>query len=276
MPRASTVRWPTPLLEGRLLRRYERFLVDVKLGRRVVRAHCVNPGRVEGMVVPGARVYLSEAVNPDRALRFTWELIELGGRLIGANTALPNTLVRELLEARALPGFEDVTAVKPEQVFGRGHRADFRLQTPTGAHWVEVKNCHLVYPDGRGYFPDSASDRARRHVDALARRVSAGDRATVLFTLQRDDAIGLRPSALHAPAFARSVWRASRQGVTFRALSFAPSLEGMALLGEVPVDTARYHPKALEAWSRALDGTSGWQRKDGRVAGRSVVVDAEA
>jgi sugar fermentation stimulation protein A len=276
VPGAFTVPWPTPLLEGRLVRRYERFLVDVKLGRRVVRAHCVNPGRMEGMVVPGARVFLSEAVNPNRALRFTWELIELDGRLIGANTALPNTLVRQLLEARVLAGFQDVTVVKPEQVFGRGHRADFRLDTPAGTHWVEVKNCHLVYPDGRGYFPDSASDRARQHVDALARRVAAGDRATVLFTLQRDDAIGLRPSALHAPAFARSVWRAARHGVTFRALTFAPSLEGMALLGEVPVDTGRYDPKSLQAWSMALDATSGWLRKDGRVAGRSVVVDADA
>lgn len=265
-------RWPSPLLEGRLVRRYERFLVDVKLGRRVVQAHCVNPGRMEGMVVPGARVFLSQASSPTRALRFTWELLELDGRLIGANTALPNTLVRVALERRLLGGFDDVTAVRPEQVFGRGHRADFRLDTSRGAHWVEVKNCHLVYPDGLGYFPDSASDRARRHVEALARRVQAGDRATVLFTLQRDDASGLRPSALHAPDFAKAVWAAARRGVGFRAAVFVPSLDGVTLEREVPVDTARYDARSLIGWSRQLDDTSGWQRKDGRVAGRSIVV----
>lgn len=264
-------RWPAPLLEGRLLARYERFLARVRLDDgRTVQAHCVNPGRMEGMVVPGARVWLSEAPNPERALRFTWELVELDGRLVGANTALPNALVRAVLEQRLVTGFEDVTRVVPEQRFGRGHRADFRLDTRRGTHWVEVKNCHLVYPDGLGYFPDSASDRATRHVEALTRRVQRGDRATVLFTLQRDDAGGLRPSVLHAPDFARAVRRAARLGVAFRALRFLPTLEGLSLLDEVPVDVERYDATPLASWSRAFDDTSGWRRKDGRIAGRSV------
>ncbi|MDP3231997.1 MAG: DNA/RNA nuclease SfsA [Myxococcales bacterium] len=264
-------RWAAPLLRGRLLRRYERFLADVQLDDgRLVRAHCVNPGRMEGLVVADAPVWLSEATHEDRALRFTWELIELDGRLVGANTTLPNTLVRRVFEERLIPGFGDVTAVVPEQRFGRGHRADFRLDTRKGAHWVEVKNCHLVYPDSRGYFPDSASERAKRHVDALVRRVAAGDRATVLFTLQRDDVTALRPSALHAPEFARSVWRAAKLGVTFRALRFKPTLEGVTLLDEVPVDVDRYAASTLAEWSRALDDASGWERKDGKIAGRSV------
>lgn len=225
---------------------------------------------MEGLVVADAPVWLSEATHEDRALRFTWELIELDGRLVGANTTLPNTLVRRVFEERLIPGFGDVTAVVPEQRFGRGHRADFRLDTRKGAHWVEVKNCHLVYPDSRGYFPDSASERAKRHVDALVRRVAAGDRATVLFTLQRDDVTALRPSALHAPEFARSVWRAAKLGVTFRALRFKPTLEGVTLLDEVPVDVDRYAASTLAEWSRALDDASGWERKDGKIAGRSV------
>jgi sugar fermentation stimulation protein A len=253
------------------VRRYERFLVDVRLDDgRLVRAHCVNPGRMEGLVISGAYVWLSQATHDARALRFTWELIELDGRIVGANTTLPNTLVRKVLEDRLIRGFDDVTAVVPEQRFGRGHRADFRLDTPTNAHWVEVKNCHLVYPDGRGYFPDSASERATKHVDALVRRVAAGDRATVLFTVQRDDVQALRPSALHAPEFARSVWRAAKRGVAFRALRFLPTLEGVTLLDEVPVDVRRYDASLLIEWSRALDDTSGWVRKDGKIAGRSV------
>ncbi|MBL8918950.1 MAG: DNA/RNA nuclease SfsA [Myxococcaceae bacterium] len=264
-------RWPSPLLEGRLRARYERFLAEVRLADgRTVRAHCVNPGRMEGMIVEGARVWLSESPNPGRALRFTWELVELDGRLVGANTSLPNALVRTVLEHRLVPGFEDLTRVIPEQRFGRGHRADFRLETRRGAHWVEVKNCHLVYPDGLGYFPDSASERATQHVEALARRVQRGDRATVLFTLQRDDARGLRPSALHAPDFARAVRRAARLGVGFRALRFLPTLEGISLLDEVPVEVHRYAVEPLVEWSRAFDDTSGWVRKDGRIAGRSV------
>lgn len=263
-------RWPSPLIEGVLVRRYERFLADVKIGRRVLRVHCVNPGRMEGLVVEGARVWISESPNQARALRHTWELIELDGKLIGANTGLPNTLVRAVIDGRLIDGFGDVERVLPEQRYGRGHRVDFKLETSAGTHWVEVKNCHLVYPDRRGYFPDSSSERATRHVEALTRRLQAGDRVTVLFTVQRLDVEGLRPSVLHAPDFAKSVWRAARAGVGFRALRFEPTLDGVRLVDEVPVDVSRYDAAPLAAWSRALDETSGWERKGGGVSGRSV------
>lgn len=261
--------YPSPLVEGRLVRRYERFIAEVKLGRTTVRAHCVNPGRMEGLVIPGARVWLSEAAT-ERALRYTWELIEVDGRLVGANTGLPNALVKRVLETRLVPGFDDVTRLAPEQAFGRGHRVDFLLETTRGEHLVEVKNCHLVYPDALGYFPDSRSERAVAHVDALARQVKRGKRATVLFTLQRDDAVGLRPSQLHAPDFAASVRRAAKAGVAFRAVRLVPSLDGFTFGGEVPVDVAPYDAKAVAPWAKALEATTGWQRKDGAVAGQSL------
>lgn len=262
--------WGQRLLRGRFLRRYERFIAEVRLDDgRTVRAHCVNPGRMEGLVIAGARVWLSTA-SAARALPFTWELIEVDGELIGANTGLPNALVKDVLTRRLVRGFGDVTAVRAERALGRGHRVDFRLETRRGVHWVEVKNCHLVYPDALGYFPDSKSDRAVAHVQALARRVKRGDRATVLFTLQRMDVKGLRPSVLHAPAFAKAVWRAARAGVVFRALRFAPTLEGVFFVDEVPVDARPYDATPLASWSAAFDDTSGWERKDGRTAGRKV------
>lgn len=269
MAAPSFWRYPGPLLEGRLVRRYERFVVEVRVGREVVRAHCVNPGRMEGLVTPGARVWLSEALG-ERALRYTWELVEVDGRLVGANTVVPNRLVRALLEQRLIPGLDDATAVRPEQRFGRGHRVDFLLETPAGEHLVEVKNCHLVYPDALGYFPDSRSERARGHVDALARQLQHDRRATVLFTLQRDDARGLRPSTLHDPDFAAAARRAARAGVHFRAVRLTPTLEGFQYEGEVPVDLAPYDARPVAAWAHALEPHSGWERKDGKVAGRAL------
>lgn len=261
-------RWPKPLREGRLVRRYERFIAEVKLGRDVVRAHCVNPGRMEGLVQPGARVWLSEA--PGRALPWTWELVELDGVLVGANTALPNRLAGEVLRRGLLPGLDDAAEVQAERAFGRGHRVDFLLTGKRGAHYVEVKNCHLVYPDGCGYFPDSVSERATAHVNALARLVQKGHGATVLFTLQRHDARGLRPSALHDPAFASAVRAAVKKGLQLRAVRLLPSLEGVRLDAEVPVDVERYDVEAVRPWCAAYDQTSGWQRKDGRWAGRTI------
>lgn len=258
-------RWPTPLVEGRLVRRYERFVAEVRVGREVLRAHCVNPGRMEGLVIPGSRVWLSAA--PGRALPWTWELAELDGRLVGANTALPNRLVGVALEQGLLRGFRGVRSVKPEQPLGRHHRVDFVVN---GEHLVEVKNCHLVYPDGRGYFPDSASVRATSHAQALARRAKAGTKCSIVFTVQRDDVEAVRPSALHDADFAKALRAAGRAGVTMTALRLRPTLEGVEFVDEVPVELSPYDVKPLSAWSAALDETSGWARKDGGVSGRSV------
>jgi sugar fermentation stimulation protein A len=225
---------------------------------------------MEGMVVPGARVWISDSHNPARKVRFTWELIELDGRLMGANTALPNRLARAVLEARVLPGLSDFEELRAEVPFGRGHRVDFVLTTGDVRHHLEVKNCHLVYPDGYGYFPDSSSERASAHVNALARLVAKGVPATVLFTVQRADAVGLRPSALHDPPFARAVRAAARAGVSFRCVQLEPTLEGFYFRGELPVDVGLYDSGPLAAFSATFDATSGWERKDGRFSGRTL------
>ena len=251
------------------MRRYERFVAEVRLGRRVVRAHCVNPGRMEGLVVPGAPVWLSEA-PPGRALPYTWELLELEGRLLGVNTLLPNRLVRAALEQGLVPGLTGVERVVPEQAFGRGHRVDLVVHRAGERALVEVKNCHLVYPDGRGYFPDSSSDRAVAHAEALARQARRGVPCHVVFTLQRDDALGLRPSPLHAPAFVRALRAAARAGVKLHALRLLPSLQGVDFGAEVSVERAGWDLAQVRRWSAALDAASGWVRKDGAVAGRSV------
>jgi sugar fermentation stimulation protein A len=266
--RPLVYKWPEPLVPASLVRRYERFVADVRLeDGRELRVHCVNPGRMEGLVVPGARVWLSQARGEGRVLGHTWELIELNGRLVGANTALPNVLVRSLLEQRLVAGFDDVTAVRAEQRFGQGQRVDFLLERAAAAEHLEVKNCHLVYPDGFGYFPDSRSERATHHVESLAALVRAGGRATVLFTVQRGDAQGLRPSALHDPAFAEALARAAAAGVRVRAVRFEPTLEGLRLDGEIPVDLGPWSLETARAHGRQLEATSGWVRKDGAIAG---------
>ncbi|MCC5877518.1 MAG: DNA/RNA nuclease SfsA, partial [Candidatus Sumerlaeia bacterium] len=95
--------YPTPLIQGVLLGRYKRFSADVRLGDgTVVTAHCVNTGRMEGLTLPGRTVYISPADNPKRKLRYTWEIVEVDGVLVGANTSIPNTLVGALLRDRIL------------------------------------------------------------------------------------------------------------------------------------------------------------------------------
>jgi sugar fermentation stimulation protein A len=256
-----------PLLAGRFLDRFDRFIATVELDGKVVDAHCVNPGRMEGLVRRGIPAWVSEApAGSKRKLRYTLELLQLEGRYVGANTVVPNHLAEVLLRAGALPGLKRFRSLRREVPYGDRSRIDFLLERGSGEHLIEVKNCHLVYPDGGAYFPDSVSARASGHLEELAREVATGRRATVLFLLQRADGEFLRPSRLHDPVFADAATRAAAAGVRFRAVRVDPRPEGFAFLGEIPVDLSPYDCRPLEACRDALAPYSGWRRRGGRTA----------
>ncbi len=252
-----------PLTECRLVQRYDRFIYDVELASgEVVKTHCVNPGRMEGLVRPGAAAWVSAAPpNTKRKLKWTLELLELDGRYVGANTVVPNRIAETLVRARLIPGLKRWRELRREVPYGDGSRIDLLLTSGKSEHLVEVKNCHLVYPDRRAYFPDSVSERAAKHLRELAEQTALGRRATVLFVLQRTDGRSLRPSRLHDPAFADAVTAAAAAGVRFRAAQIDPTPEGYYFLGMIPVDLNDYDPADVAPYREALNAYSGWKRR---------------
>lgn len=249
-----------PLIEGTLERRYKRFLSDVRLAStgEIVVAHCVNTGAMEGLTRPGTRVWLSEANNPKRKLAYTWELAEIDGQVLGVNTGLPNRLVHQLLQGGHLPWLAHYTCIKPEVKYGENSRVDFLLSMDAEAaagnaarHYLEVKNCHLIYPDGIAYFPDCVSTRAAGHLEELARCLESGDcptTAEVLFFAQMPAAQALRPSDLHDPAFAAACRRVAALGVRFSAIGVRHTLETLEFYGPIPVDLSPYPTAQHELW----------------------------
>lgn len=248
--------WPRTesLFRGILLQRYKRFLADVQLeSGEVVTAHCVNTGAMEGLTRPGIPVWLSLSNNPKRKLRYTWELAEVDGRMWGVNTSLPNKMVGRLLAERKLPWLTDWTNVRPEKKYGEKSRVDFWLSTGDREHFLEVKNCHLLYPDNIAYFPDCVSARAAGHlhelcncvgVDGISGRVTA----EVLFVVQIADALCVRPSDLHDPTFAAAARVAAGRGVRFSAIGVAHTETEIAVYGPMPVDLEPYDSTEHALW----------------------------
>jgi sugar fermentation stimulation protein A len=253
---------PRELRAARFLARYDRFIARVELDGREVDAHCVNPGRMEGLVIPGARAWVSTVpADSKRKLRYTLEMMEIDGVLVGVNTQLPNALAETLIRAGRIPGLKRFRGLQREVRYGEKSRIDLLLEDARGLHYVEVKNCHLVYPDGGAYFPDSVSARAAGHLEELIHCVEGGHRATVLHTVQRGDGRFVRPSDLHDPVYAATARRAGKAGVRFRAVCLAPGLDGFTFLGTLAVRLGRYRLETLVPYRDALAPHSGWQRR---------------
>ncbi|MHC4223278.1 MAG: DNA/RNA nuclease SfsA, partial [Planctomycetota bacterium] len=98
--------FPLPVKDALLIRRYKRFLADVRLDSdRVLTVHCANPGAMTGCDRPGSRVLISDSRDARRKLRYTWELVRVGRSWVCVNTQVANRVVRKWLEmGHLLPG----------------------------------------------------------------------------------------------------------------------------------------------------------------------------
>ncbi|QDK44634.1 DNA/RNA nuclease SfsA [Bdellovibrio sp. ZAP7] len=257
------VPWTGKLVSGKLLQRRHRFLLDVLLdsGEKIV-AHCINPGRMEGLVRPGARIWLSHAQSPKRNLKWVWELIEIEGTLICTNSWSANKIVKALLDAKAISGFKKYKTISEEVRLGTKTRIDFCVQQAKKSHFVEVKSVQQVC-SGVGYFPNSTVLRSQSHLKALLRIINSGHRATLLAVVQRNDAELFRPSDLHDPVFAKALRIASRKGLVVRALLVEPTTKGFKFHGDLPVDLKPYETTELEEWRKDMKEFSGWVQTKG-------------
>ncbi len=209
-----------PLIRGRLVKRYKRFLADVVLDSgEEITAHCANPGSMLGLNAPGSLVYLSRSDNPARKLAWSWEIIEADGALVGISTAHPNRLVEEALLAGLIPELSGFADLRREVKYGKNSRIDILLEGADGGlTYVEVKNVHLMRQAGLAEFPDSVTARGAKHLVELEDMVRAGHRAVMVYLVQRPDCSELDFAADIDPAYAAALRQAMAGGVEAHAI----------------------------------------------------------
>ncbi|MBC8269463.1 MAG: DNA/RNA nuclease SfsA [Rhodospirillaceae bacterium] len=186
------MKFPDPLIAGRLVKRYKRFLADVELeDGTIVTAHCANSGSMLSVKEPGSEVWLSPARNPERKLRYTWELIKIGKTFVGINTALPNAIVEEAIKRDKIPELAGYASLRREVKYGNNSRIDLLLEDPARPIcYVEVKNVTLRRGLNKGdpvEFPDSVTTRGAKHLVELADMVKQGQRSVMMYLVQRQD-----------------------------------------------------------------------------------------
>jgi len=226
--------WP-PLIRGWLVKRYKRFLADVRLQNgELVTAHCPNSGRMTACNQPGRPVFLSVHDDPKRKLKYTWELIDMPSSLVGVNTLVPNRLVAHAIRNGGIPHFGKYTTVRPEVRINDRTRLDLLLSNSKGDRcYVEIKNCTLV-EDGCAMFPDAPTVRGRKHLLELAELHGQGQRAVIFFLEQRCDARFFTPAETIDPDYSACLREVVSAGVEIVAYDVSIDLDRITLGRPLP------------------------------------------
>lgn len=229
------MQFPTPLVRATLVKRYKRFLADVVLpsGEAVV-AHCANSGSMLGCAEPGATVYLSENTNPKAKLDWRWELVEVDGTLVAINTSHPNRIVEEAILGGLIPELAGFGDLKREVKYQERSRIDLLLSDP-GLCFVEVKNVTLK-EGSAALFPDAVTARGAKHLEDLMAEARAGNRAAMLYIVNRNDCDIFAPADHIDPNYGALLREASKAGVEILAYQTHIDLNGISVAHKVRVE----------------------------------------
>lgn len=233
------MRFDPPLEEGRLLRRYKRFLADIETpAGEALTIHCPNTGSMLNCMAEGGRLWFSRSRDPKRKLPGTWELSETPqGRLACVNTARANALVEEALRSGVIAELAGFAALRREVHYGEENsRVDFRLDYPAGAAYVEVKSVTLGFDDSPvAAFPDAPTARGAKHLRELAGLARQGVRAVQLYCVNLSDIAAVRPAAEIDPHYAAELQAALAAGVEVLAYGAELSPLGIRLVRRLEV-----------------------------------------
>lgn len=228
-----------PYLQGKLIKRYKRFLADIELPNgEVLTVHTPNTGAMLGCSDPGSRVWVYKSNNPKRKYAYSWELVEdLQGNLIGIHTGRVNALVTEAIQTGVISELADYESIQQEKKFlDSSTRFDLFLQSEANLPdcFVEIKNV-TAKEDNVAIFPDAATERGRKHLRVLEEAVQKGYRAVMLFCIQREDINTFSPAHRIDPLYAEALDVANDAGVELLAYKANMGVEEIRIVKSVPI-----------------------------------------
>lgn len=228
------MQFTTPLTEGVLIKRYKRFLADIRLqDGSIITAHCPNTGTMLGCSTPGSAVYLTKSNNPTRKYPYTLEMTQVGTTWVGVNTGRTNKLVVEALLKGQIAEFANIDAVKTEVKTSCHTRLDIQIIKGTESTFIEVKNCSLAI-NGCAMFPDAVTSRGTKHLHELIRLVEEGFKSTIFFLVQRMDADRFSPANDIDPNYGKTLRLAIASGVQVLVYQAQVSPEGIHVVHALP------------------------------------------
>ena len=218
------------MVPGFFQARPNRFIAHVEIGGQMQTVHVKNTGRCRELLVPGARVWCQESLNPTRKTKYDLITVEKGDRLINMDSQAPNAAAKEWLAAGGLGNIENLRA----ETFQGDSRFDFYFTKDGTPCYLEVKGVTLE-TDGVCAFPDAPTERGAKHLRGLARLAQEGYGAYVLFVIQMADVRYLHPNDVTDPQFGQALRDAAAAGVQILAVDCAVTPDTMQIGSAVKI-----------------------------------------
>ena len=175
------------LIKGKLIKRYKRFFIDIKVKNKVLTAHCPNTGSMMGLLENNNDIWVSQKDNLKRKLKFTSEIIKVKKNLVGINTHFANKIVHHGLLNNLIDEFKNCINIKSEVFYDKETRFDFLVKKNNEKIFIEVKNVTLSRIDNLAEFPDAITTRGLKHIKKLIEASKKGFKTYVLFLIQRQE-----------------------------------------------------------------------------------------
>ena len=205
------------LIKGKLIKRYKRFFVDVKLNKEIVTAHCPNTGSMKGLLDQGNDVYLLKNDDPKRKLKYGLELIKAQKNLVGVNTHMANKIVNHGLTNNLINELKDSDIIKPEVFFNKETRFDFLIEKKNLKSFVEVKNVTLFRDKKTAEFPDAVTSRGSKHLLTLIDAIKKGYKSYLIFLVQIQNMENFKIASDIDSEYYKNYLIAKKAGVNFLA-----------------------------------------------------------
>ena len=209
------MKFDSPLIKTKFIKRYKRFFVDVLLNKQILTAHCPNSGSMMGLLNEGENAWISESKNAERKLKYTLEILEHNKEKVGINTHLTNRIVEEALINKNIKELKNFDQVQREVKFNNNTRFDFFVSNKKEQAFVEVKNVTLKREKDYAEFPDAPTARGQKHLLEL---ISAKDKeyqAYLIFLIQREDCNFFKISKDIDQKYYENFIQAKKKGVKF-------------------------------------------------------------
>ena len=205
------------LLKGKLIKRYKRFFVDVKLGKETVTAHCPNTGSMKGLLDEGNEVYLLKHDDPKRKLKYGLEIIKAKNNLVGVNTHMANKIVNHGLVENLINELKNSNSIKSEVFFNKETRFDFLMEKNNEKSFIEVKNVTLFRSKNTAEFPDAITSRGSKHLLTLIDAIKKGYKSYLIFLVQIQNMENFKIAKDIDEEYYKNYCKAKKAGVNFLA-----------------------------------------------------------